>query len=64
MNGPEQRIRQRVKEVFNCRNISEIARRTGYPRPTLSSWKNNPLRIRAVDLETLEDKLNIHASKK
>lgn len=64
MSGPEQRIRARVKALFDCRNVAELSRRTGYPQQTLSSWKNNPLRIRAVDLETLEDKLNIHASKK
>lgn len=59
MKRPEQRIRERVKRVFDYRNVSELARRTGYPQQTLSSWKNNPLRIRAVDLETLEEKLNI-----
>ena len=64
MSGPEQRIRARVKEVFDCRNVSELSRRTGYSQQTLSSWKNNPRRIRAVDLEILEDKLNLHASKK
>lgn len=57
--SPEQKIRKRVKAVFDCRNVSEIARRTGYPQPTLSSWKRDPLRIRAVDLETLEDKLHL-----
>ena len=56
---PDQRIKQRVKKVFDCRNLSEVSRRTGYPRQTLSAWKNNPLRIRAVDLETLEDKLKL-----
>ena len=56
---PEQRIRQRIRTVFDCRNLSEISRRTGYPKSTLSRWKQNPLLIRAVDLETLEDKLKL-----
>lgn len=59
MNRPEQRIRKRVKAIFDCRNVAELARRTGYPQQTLSDWKRNPLRIRAIDLETLEDKLNL-----
>ena len=54
---PEQRIKQRVKKVFDCRNLSEMARRTGYKQQTLSYWKNHPLTIKAVDLERLEDKL-------
>lgn len=56
---PEQRIKSRVKQIFDCRNVSELSKRTGYPQQTLSSWKHNPLRIRAVDLETLEDKLKL-----
>lgn len=57
--NPEQMIKKRVKTVFDCRNVSELSRRTGYPQQTLSDWKRDPLRIRAVDLETLEDKLNL-----
>ena len=56
---PEQRIRQRVKAIFDCRNVPEIARRTGYPQPTLSYWKRNPLVIKAVDLERLENILHL-----
>lgn len=52
---PEERIKHRVKQLFDCRNVSEISRRSGMPQTTLSSWKRNPLRISAVDLERLED---------
>jgi len=54
---PEQRIKKRVGVLFDCANLSEVARRTGYPRSTLQSWKQDPLKIPAVCLETLEDLL-------
>lgn len=54
---PEQRIKKRVGALFNCVNVSEVSRRTGYPRSTLQNWKNDPLSIPAVCLETLEQLL-------
>lgn len=54
MMKPEQEVRERIKEIFDMRNINEMANRTGYPRETLRSWKNNPLRIKAIDLIRLE----------
>lgn len=52
---PEDKVKQRVRKVFDMRNISEMSRRTGYPKETLRSWRNNPLRIRAVELIRLEE---------
>lgn len=54
MTKPEAEVRQRVKAVFDMRVIAEMSRRSGYPKETLRMWKNNPLRIRAVDLLRLE----------
>lgn len=57
MTNAEKAIRARVRKLFKCRNVSEVARRTGYRQQTLSYWKNHPLSIKAIDLQTLEDKL-------
>lgn len=57
MKTAEQRVNDRVKKLFQCRNVSELARRTGYKQQTLSYWKHHPLAIKAIDLEKLEDKL-------
>ena len=54
---PEERIERRVALLFDMRVISEMSKRTGYPQSTLLSWKKHPTRIRAVDLEILEEKL-------
>lgn len=54
MTKPETEVRKRVSAVFDMRVISEMSRRSGYPKETLRQWKNNPLRIRAVDLIRLE----------
>ena len=54
---PEQRIKRRVAILLDCANVSEVARRTGYPRSTIQNWKRNPLMIPAVCLEPLEDLL-------
>lgn len=51
---PEQEIRDRVKAIFDMKNISEMSRRTGYAKETLRGWKRYPLRMRAVDLVRLE----------
>lgn len=54
---PEDRIRRRVGILLDCANLMEVSRRTGIPRSTLRNWKQDPLRIKALDLETLEDLL-------
>lgn len=54
---PEDRVKKRIAVLFNCVNLSEVSRRTGYAKQTLRNWKNNPTMIRAVDLERLEDLL-------
>lgn len=56
---PEDKVKQRVRRVFDMRNISEMSRRTGYPKETLRGWRDHPLRIRAVDLIRLEEKTGI-----
>lgn len=55
-DNAEQEVRMRVFEIFDMRHISAISRRTGYKATTLRSWKNDPTRIRAVDLLRLERK--------
>ena len=52
---PEEEVKKRARIVFNMRNLSELSRRTGYPKSTLQNWRNNPLSIRAVDLIRLEN---------
>lgn len=52
----EEEVKRRVRCIFDMRNINEMARRTGYKESTLRSWKNDPTRIRAVDLLRLERK--------
>ena len=54
MIRPEQEVKQRVKAVFDMRVISEMSRRSGIPHETLRSWRDNPLKIKAVDLLRLE----------
>ena len=54
MTRPEQEVKQRVAAVFDMRMISQLSKRTGYPHETLRSWRDNPLRIKAVDLIRLE----------
>lgn len=54
---PEQRVKKRVEILLDCVNVSEVSRRTGYPRSTLQHWKKDPLSIPAVCLETLEQLL-------
>lgn len=54
---PEQRIRRRVGILLDCANLMEVSRRTGIPRTTLRNWQQDPLRIKALDLEILEDLL-------
>ena len=54
---PEERIRRRVGILLDCTNLMEVSRRTGIPRTTLRNWKQDPLRIKALDLEVLEDLL-------
>ncbi len=51
---PEKELSERVRKLFDMRNLSEIARRTGYPKTTLSQWKRKPLSIPALALITLE----------
>ena len=51
---PEDEVRNRIRVLFDCTNLMEVSRRTGYPRSTLQNWKKNPLKIRAVDLVRLE----------
>lgn len=57
MQTPEQEIRQTIKKLFACRNLSEVARRTGYPQSTLSAWRRKPESIKAVDLIRLRREL-------
>lgn len=52
---PEEIVREKIKNLFQLKNLAEVARRTGYPRATLQSWKDHPERIRAVDLIRLEE---------
>ena len=54
---PEERIRRRVGILLDCANLMEVSRRTGIPRTTLRNWQQEPLRIKALDLEKLEDLL-------
>ena len=54
---PEERIRRRVGILLDCANLMEVSRRTGIPRTTLRNWKADPLRIKALELEKLEDLL-------
>lgn len=54
---PEERIRRRVGVLLGCANLMEVSRRTGISRSTLRNWQQEPLRIKAVDLEILEDLL-------
>lgn len=54
---PEERIRKRVGILLDCANLMEVSRRTGISRSTLRNWQHDPLRIRAVELEKLEDLL-------
>jgi hypothetical protein len=54
---PEERIRRRVGVLLDCANLMEVSRRTGIPRTTLRNWQQEPLRIKALDLEKLEDLL-------
>lgn len=54
---PADRIRRRVGILLDCANLMEVSRRTGIPRSTLRNWQQDPLRIKALDLETLEDLL-------
>ncbi len=54
---PEERIRRRVAILLDCANLMEVHRRTGIPRSTLRHWQQEPLRIKAIDLEKLEDLL-------
>ena len=54
---PEERIRRRVGILLDCANLAEVHRRTGIPRTTLRNWKADPLRIKALELEKLEDLL-------
>jgi len=54
---PADRIRRRVGILLDCSNLMEVSRRTGIPRSTLRNWQQDPLRIKALDLETLEDLL-------
>mgnify|MGYP006923198106 CR=1 FL=1 len=56
---PEDEVKKRVRLIFDMRNISEMSRRTGYPKETLRGWKNDPLRMKAVDLIRLEQKTGI-----
>ena len=42
---------------LDCANLMEVSRRTGIPRTTLRNWKADPLRIKALELEKLEDLL-------
>ena len=51
---PEDEIRNKVRILFQDRNLMAVSKRTGYPRSTLQSWKQDPLKIRAVDLVRLE----------
>lgn len=57
MMKPEERVKRRVRLLLDCANLAEVHRRTGIPTSTLRHWKTDPLRIRAVDLERLEDLL-------
>ncbi len=54
---PEERIKRRVGILLDCANLMEVSRRTGIPRTTLRNWQKEPLRIKALDLEKLEDLL-------
>ena len=54
---PEERIRRRVGILLDCANLMEVSRRTGISRTTLRNWKADPLRIKALELEKLEDLL-------
>lgn len=54
---PEERIRKRVAALLDCANLMEVSRRIGVSRSTLRNWQEDPLRIKAVDLEKLEDLL-------
>lgn len=54
---PEQEVKAVLTKLFNCRNLSEVARRTGYPQSTLSAWRRKPESIKAVDLIRLRREL-------
>lgn len=60
---PEERIKRRVGILLNCANLMEVHRRTGIPRTTLRNWQQDPLRIKAIDLEKLEDLLGVGKEK-
>ena len=54
MAHPEQEVRDKVKAIFDMRNLSEMSRRTGYAVETLRRWRRYPLTMKAVDLIRLE----------
>ncbi len=54
---PEQRVKRRLDILLDAANLAEVSRRTGIPRSTIRNWQLKPTRIRAVDLERLEDLL-------
>lgn len=64
MTRPELEVRKRVDTVFKMRNIAEMSRQTGYRHETLRRWKNDPLRVKAVDLFRLEQALGIERGKR
>ena len=55
MTREEKELRQRIRKVFDARNVSELARKTGYPVSTVSSWKRCPVSIPAIALIRLEE---------
>ena len=52
---PEKEVEARVAAVFDMRCIKALEKRSGYPDSTLSDWKHDPCRIKAVDLLRLEE---------
>lgn len=50
-------MRQRIRKVFDARNVSELARKTGYPSSTIRRWLKRPELISAVALLRIEQEL-------
>lgn len=55
MTREEKELRQRIRKVFDARNVSELARKAGYPVSTVSRWKRCPVSIPAIALIRLEE---------
>ena len=57
MTREEKELRQRIRKVFDARNVSELARKTGYPSSTIRRRLKRPELISAVALLRIEQEL-------